>query len=122
MRSIVTPACGSSPERCEVGDALRLVARAHVLDVLHVLARAPARFNALRAETRVNANVLSLRLRDLVEAGLVERRDLGAVPAGVEYEATPRGLALLAAVHPIQEWARVHAGPAVEALASPSAL
>lgn len=108
--SIVTPACGSAEGRCEVGDALRLVAKAHVLDVLHLLSQGrPLRFNELRDATRVKASVLSTRLKDLVEAGFIERRESNERLLRVEYEATRAGSDLLDAIAPLRAWGARHA-------------
>lgn len=112
VRAVVTPSCGTTSARCEIGDALRLASKAHVLDVLHLLAERPARFNELRAATRVNQNVLARRLRDLAAEGLVERRVLGEAPARVEYATTPEGRALLEAIGPLRAWASQRAGRA----------
>lgn len=106
-RALVTPACGTTPARCEMGDALRLLAKAHVLDTLHLAAHGrPLRFNELRDTLRVTPNVLSIRLKELVDAGLLTRAERDDA---VSYEATLAGRALLVAVAPIRDWAREHA-------------
>lgn len=111
VRSLVTPACGSSPATCETGEALRLVSKAHVVDALHLLSQGNSvRFNELRSTLRVTASVLSLRLKDLVDAGLVVRVDLGTVPPAVEYKATRAGHELLEALGPLRRWGERHAG------------
>lgn len=104
--ALASPACGVAASPCAVGDALRLLSKAHVLDALHLAAQGrPLRFNELRAALRVSPNVLSKRLGDLVEAGLVARVDHGGAHARVEYEATPSGAALLRAAEPLRTWA-----------------
>lgn len=103
--ALVTPACGSAAGRCEVGDALRLVSKAHVLDLLYLLARdRPVRFNELRREIRASANVVSLRLKHLADAGLVVRLERATLPPHVEYLATPAGRELLVAMEPLRVW------------------
>lgn len=107
--AVVTASCGTGEGRCEIGDALRLASRAHVLDLLHLLTtHGRLRFGVLRRLTRTNANVLSLRLRDLVDAGLVARHESSAGGPQVEYEATPAGHGLVGALEPLRRWARAH--------------
>lgn len=111
--SLASPACGVAASPCAVGDALRLLSKAHVIDALHLLAQGrPLRFNELRGAIRVSANVLSMRLADLVEAGFVRRVDHGGLPPRVEYEATAAGRSLLAAAEPLRMWAAAQAPPA----------
>ena len=62
-----------------------------------------ARFTDLAAEPGLSRRVLSERLRDLAQAGLVEARQYQANPPRSRYHLTPRGLQVrrlaLAAVH-----------------------
>lgn len=105
--ALATGSCGVTPGGCELGDTLRLLSRAHVLDTLDLLVRSEESvgFAVLRRVLRVNANVLSQRLTDLQEARLVARtRD-------ARYAATGTGRALLPALDPLREWARVHRPP-----------
>lgn len=111
-RALVTPACGTSAGACEVGDALRLVSKAHVLDLLHLLSGPrPLRFNEIRRMVRANANVVSLRLKDLADAGLARRIERASDPPHVEYVATQAGIDLLASMEPLRAWAARHPPP-----------
>lgn len=61
--------------------------------VLFLLAQRPARFTELqRAIPAISATSLNDRLRDLVDAGLVQRHTSPGPPMGSSYEATAAGL------------------------------
>lgn len=107
--ALATPSCGVTDGGCELGDTLRLLSRAHVLDLVDVLARSedPMGFASLRRVLRVNANILSQRLIDLQGAGLVTRSEEGG------YTATGMGRALLPALGPLREWALLHRPPPI---------
>lgn len=57
-------------------------------------ARQVLRFGDIPAELRSSPNTLSLRLRDLVQAGILERRSFPGVPPRAEYALTAKGAAL----------------------------
>ena len=80
---------------CGIARALDVVGDRWALLVVRELIFGPKRFSQLRDGLHgVSPNVLSQRLRDLEDGGIV-RRDTLDPPAGVAvYELTPRGLAL----------------------------
>jgi DNA-binding HxlR family transcriptional regulator len=80
---------------CGIARALDVVGDRWALLVVRELIFGPKRFSQLRDGLHgVSPNVLSQRLRDLEDGGIV-RRDALDPPAGVPvYELTPRGLAL----------------------------
>ena len=82
-------------DRCGVARALDVVGERWALLVVRELLLGPKRFTDLRAGLPgLSPDVLSQRLRELEQAGLVRRRKL-APPAGSRvYELTERGLAL----------------------------
>ena len=66
----------------------------------------PVRFNQLRdAVPGITPKLLSVRLRELEAAGVIERRVTASVPVLVEYRMTPKGLALRELVGALQHWA-----------------
>ncbi len=80
-----------------------------------VLLRGPARFSALAREvTGVSERMLSERLAELGEAGLVERRVDEGPPVSVRYELTATGEALRPALNELQRWAAEHLGGEAE--------
>jgi DNA-binding HxlR family transcriptional regulator len=75
--------------------------------VLHVLLLdGPSRFGKLTERLQVvSERMLSERLKELEEAGVVERRVLSGPPVGVEYRLTRKGEALGRVVRGLQRWA-----------------
>jgi DNA-binding HxlR family transcriptional regulator len=61
-----------------------------------------------RAIEGISDSVLSDRLSDLVEGGLISRTVVEGPPLAVHYELTDRGRAMMPALEQIAEWARVH--------------
>src|SRR5918992_1320429 len=77
--------------------------------VLASLAPGTRRFNELlRQIDGVSRRMLSATLRQLERDGLVERHVYPRVPARVEYELSPAGQELLAALMPLAGWGVEH--------------
>src|SRR5919204_2276037 len=77
--------------------------------VLTRLDAGSSRFNELlRQIDGVSRRMLSATLRQLERDGLVERHVFARVPARVEYELSPVGEHLLAALAPLAGWGREH--------------
>lgn len=75
--------------------------------VLAQLSAGPAGFRELsRAIEGISDSVLSDRLSDLAEAGLVTRTVVEGPPLGVHYELTERGRVLMPALEQIAHWAQ----------------
>src|SRR5690349_24929986 len=77
---------------CSLARALEVVGERWTLLVLRDCFFGVRRFSDLRAHLDISRAVLSARLADLVEAGLLARRE--PAPGRVEYELTEQGLAL----------------------------
>jgi DNA-binding HxlR family transcriptional regulator len=77
--------------------------------VLTRLGEGTYRFNELlRQIDGVSRRMLSATLRQLEQDGLVERRVYPRVPARVEYDLSPAGENLLAALVPLAGWGLEH--------------
>jgi DNA-binding HxlR family transcriptional regulator len=102
---------------CSRGDAA--LARAFVFlgkrwngVVLGNLNAGPAGFSELaRAIGAISDSVLSERLSDLTEAGLISRTVDAGPPLAVSYALTERGRALMPALEEISRWAHEHLPP-----------
>ncbi|MDX7951842.1 helix-turn-helix domain-containing protein [Lichenihabitans sp. Uapishka_5] len=97
---------------CAMNGLLRTMAKAWVADIVRLLGQADAiRFGAFRrlVQGRVSARVLSLRLKDLEDLGVVERRVVATSPLHVEYALTPVGRKLDAVLRE-GEASSVHSG------------
>ena len=74
---------------CPIHEGLRSLQGAWTPEVLWQLRQGPKRFGELRrALVRVSAKVLTTRLRELEERGLVARSVLATSPPSVEYRLT----------------------------------
>lgn len=79
--------------------------------LVSVLLNGPARFAELeRAIEGIRAPMLSRRLTELAETGLVEREVTPGPPVSVRYRLTERGEGLRPAIVELQEWGRIHFG------------
>ncbi len=93
-------------DACGTAHGLELIGERWALLVLRELMLGPRRFSELRADLPgISANVLSQRLGELEEKGLVRRRRLPP-PASVQvYEATEWGLEAEPIVQTLGRWA-----------------
>jgi DNA-binding HxlR family transcriptional regulator len=109
---------GPNPEvRPESGDgdcvcpdfhsAIELIGKRWSGAILLVLMEGPQRFADLpRAVPGLSDRLLSQRLRELEEAGLVDRRVEPGQPVRVTYELTSMGAELRPALDGLQDWAQ----------------
>ncbi len=92
-------------------ELFRLLGKAHVLDVLHVVVLeggGPKRFVDLQERLKLSPNTLSERLRELVGAGLLTRTAYPEIPPRVDYEATPKARDLRRVFEALDRWASSH--------------
>jgi DNA-binding HxlR family transcriptional regulator len=88
----------------EVRRAADLLERRLALSILYASSAGAVRFNEFRqALGRVPPRTLAVRLTELADAGILERRVLETRPPGVEYRITKRGRGLLAGVRALLE-------------------
>jgi DNA-binding HxlR family transcriptional regulator len=74
--------------------------------IVHVLLDGPARFSELATTLQViSERMLSERLKELEDEGVVERRVLSGPPIGVEYRLTRKGEALGRVLRSLGKWA-----------------
>ncbi len=102
---------GHDASRCEaaLGRAFGLLGKRWNGLVIAMVGRGPIGFAELRRRIgAISDSVLSDRLAELAEAGLVERRVTDTRPPGVQYGLTPAGEALLPILEQIAVWAGDH--------------
>jgi DNA-binding HxlR family transcriptional regulator len=98
-----------SSTACEIRDLLDRLADKWSLLVVEFLGRGTHRFSALHREIEgISQRMLTLTLRHLERDGLVFRTVYPVVPPRVDYELTPLGASLLAAIDPLVAWTRAH--------------
>jgi len=82
---------------------LLLSKRWNGLIVNQLLAR-PKRFGELESEITLSAKVLSQRLKELEEVGIIKRNVYPETPVRIEYELTEMGRSLNPVMKAIENW------------------
>jgi DNA-binding HxlR family transcriptional regulator len=86
---------------------MRLLRGAWAPNVIWYLSEQPRRFGELRVDIpRISARVLSARLRELEQKGVVDRKVVPTSPPSVEYSLTDLGRELVPAIAAIVEVGR----------------
>lgn len=89
---------------CPLTTCLALIGGAWTPNVIWYLSAQPRRFSELRADLPgISAKVLTSRLRELEENGIVSRTVLATSPPSVEYALTELGHDMLPAIRSIVE-------------------
>lgn len=89
---------------CPLGECMALLGGAWTPNVIWHLSGGPRRFGELRHDMEgVTAKVLSTRLRDLQDKGVVSRKVMATTPPSVEYALTSLGQELMPAIQAIVE-------------------
>lgn len=92
------------PERCNLTECMAVISGAWAANVIWHLREGPRRFSELRLDIPpVSPKVLSQRLRELQQRGVLERHVLPTSPPSVEYSLTPLGRQLIPALTAIVE-------------------
>jgi DNA-binding HxlR family transcriptional regulator len=96
----------SGPLCARFHKAVELIGRRWSGAVIQLLLRGPSRYVELRdAIPDISDRMLSERLQELEEEGIVLRRVIPDIPVRVEYELTQKGRALEPALSAIGRWA-----------------
>jgi DNA-binding HxlR family transcriptional regulator len=83
-------------EVCPVNEVLTFLGKSYTLPILHRLYNSsPLRFTELQNLLRVSPKVLTSRLQQLGELGVVARKSYDEIPPRVEYELSAKGEDLL---------------------------
>ena len=100
-------AATENPELCtRFHRASELIGRRWTGAIIFVLLQKTCRFATLRdAIPDITDRMLSERLQELEEEGLVERSVVPETPVRVEYSLTKKGKALASAIGSIADWA-----------------
>src|SRR5262245_37359136 len=90
------------PPSCPLTLCMEMLAGAWAPNVIWHLSEGPRRFGELRADIpRVSAKVLSARLRELEQRGVITRQVVPSSPPSVEYALSELGVELLPAIRAI---------------------
>ena len=92
-------------EPCPIERGMRVLGGKWKGSILWHLQDEPLRFNELsRRLEGASRKVLSAKLRELEEQGLVDRQVLDTRPVGVQYEMTDFGRTALGVLESLKEW------------------
>jgi DNA-binding HxlR family transcriptional regulator len=90
------------PPLCPLSECMSFLRGAWAPNVIWYLSGGPRRFGELRADIpRVSAKVLSARLRELEQRGVVARQIMASSPPSAEYSLTELGKELIPAINAI---------------------
>ncbi|HOX70973.1 helix-turn-helix domain-containing protein [Dokdonella sp.] len=91
-----------APPGCPLTECMAMLRGAWAPNVIWYLSASPRRFGELRSDIPpISARVLSARLRELEERGIVVRRLIDSSPPSAEYELTDLGRELIPAIRSI---------------------
>ncbi len=93
---------------CPIARVTELIGEAWTLMVLREAFLGTRHFNDFERELGIARNILSDRLKKLVDAGLFERRASDSDRRAVEYRLTPAGRALFPVLIGLTQWASQH--------------
>lgn len=99
MRKGVPP---QAQELCPIGTCMELLGGAWTPNVIWHLQAGPRRFSELQVDmTPISAKVLSQRLKELEQKGVITRQVMSTTPPSVEYALTDLGRELVPAIEAI---------------------
>ncbi len=96
-------------ENCAIEHVVQLLAGRWKLVIIFWLLQGPCRFNLLQRKLgSITHRTLARQLKELADAGFVERKDFRTVPPKVEYSLTPLGHSFVPVLQVMHEWAVEH--------------
>jgi DNA-binding HxlR family transcriptional regulator len=93
---------------CGVARSMNVLGGKWKLNILWVIARKEKiRFNQLKREVLGITNVMLTRsLDDLIEVGMISKKDFKTIPPHVEYSLTEKGKSLIPVMKELDTWGR----------------
>ncbi|MFC0417451.1 winged helix-turn-helix transcriptional regulator [Cytobacillus solani] len=79
--------------------------------VIYQLLNGPQRFSTIEAAIGISGRVLSERLKDLEQEGIVKREVFPETPVRIEYSLTDKGLSLEPLMKDIEKWSQTWLDP-----------
>ena len=92
------------PRECSIADTLELVGRRWALLAVRELSHGVRRFDRIVRNTGASRDVLTLRLRELEDAGVVRRERYSDHPPRYEYDLTEAGRELRPVLTALRTW------------------
>lgn len=108
--------------RCPIEEVMQVLSGRWPTLLLYYLKDGTKRFSDLRRDNpSVSHRMLSLELRKLEDAGIVQRTAFSGYPLRVEYDLTPAGLALVPLIAALGDWWEKHeAAPVADDVVEPT--
>lgn len=98
--------------QCPIEAVMRVLSGRWPTLLIYYLKDGSRRFNELRRDNpTVSHRILTLELRKLAEAGIVQRTAHDGYPLRVDYALTPAGRRLLPLIDALGDWWETEAGP-----------
>lgn len=95
--------------RCPIEEVMQVLSGRWPTLLIYYLKDGTKRFSDLRRDNpTVSHRILTLELRKLEEAGIVQRTAFAGYPLRVEYDLTPAGLSLVPLIDAIGDWWELH--------------
>jgi DNA-binding HxlR family transcriptional regulator len=115
-------AAHETPELCtSFHSAIELIGRRWTGAIIFLLLKSRCRFATLRdAIPDITDRMLTERLQELEQEGIVERKVIPESPIRVEYSLTPKGRALATAIDAVGDWAHKWGKPTANDAAHPA--
>lgn len=112
------------PEACPLLECMAIIGGAWTPNIIWYLRGGPRRFSELRADIpQISPKILTTRLRELEECGVIDRRVMPTSPPSVEYALNELGQRLVPAIEAIaavgEELKRRAVGERSQAAATP---
>jgi DNA-binding HxlR family transcriptional regulator len=101
-------AAGAQPRECSVARTLEIVGEKWALLAIREVFLGNRRFDGMVRRTGAPRDTLAARLRSLVGAGILERRQYSAHPARYEYGLTEAGRELYPVILTLMRWGDTH--------------
>lgn len=98
----------AAPRPCSIADTLALVGEKYALLVLREVSLGVRRFDRIARNTGAPRDILTARLKRLVEAGILEKVPYSARPPRFEYRATAAGEELQPVLVTLMAWGDRH--------------
>ena len=90
---------------CPYGRLLEILGKPHTLSILYSLQiDSPLRFTKIQKSLGLQPKILTTRLQELVDFGLLSRKAYNEIPPRVDYELTTRGKDLSKLFDELRAW------------------
>ncbi|SDE16033.1 transcriptional regulator, HxlR family [Paenibacillus sp. UNCCL117] len=86
--------------------ATQIISKRWAVLIIYQLLAGPQRFCTIEAALPISGRLLSERLKDLEQEGIVQRDVYPEMPVRIEYSLTEKGLALEPVLRGIEAWAQ----------------